>query len=86
MAFVGRQYRIEVGGDEFFVDLLFFHATLDYALASTASPVAVALYEGLTPKERAELPDPDELEAVIEAEIQARGSPTVDSAPADLPV
>jgi predicted nuclease of restriction endonuclease-like (RecB) superfamily len=27
MAFVGRQYRIEVGGDEFFVDLLFFHVT-----------------------------------------------------------
>ena len=141
MAFVGRQYRIEVGGDEFFVDLLFFHvtqlryvvvelkvgefqpahlgqigtyvamvdgeirrpdlhaktvgillcterndATLDYALASTASPVAVALYEGLTPKERAELPDPDELEAVIGEEIQARGSPASDSAPADLPV
>ncbi|WP_285102822.1 PDDEXK nuclease domain-containing protein [Promicromonospora sp. MEB111] len=27
MAFVGRQHRIEVGGDEFFVDLLFFHVT-----------------------------------------------------------
>jgi predicted nuclease of restriction endonuclease-like (RecB) superfamily len=27
MAFVGRQCRIEVGGDEFFVDLLFFHVT-----------------------------------------------------------
>lgn len=129
MAFVGRQYRIEVGGDEFFVDLLFFHvtqlryvvvelkvgkfqpahmgqigtyvamvdgevrdpdvhaktvgillcterndATLDYALASTASPVAVALYEGLTPEERAALPSPGELEAVIEEEIQAHGS------------
>lgn len=129
MAFVGRQYRIEVGGDEFFVDLLFFHvtqlryvvvelkigkfqpahmgqigtyvamvdgeirrpdlhaktvgillcterndATLDYALASTASPVAVALYEGLTPEERAALPSPGELEAVIEEEIQAQES------------
>ncbi|WP_454853213.1 PDDEXK nuclease domain-containing protein [Promicromonospora soli] len=129
MAFVGRQYRIEVGGDEFFVDLLFFHvtqlryvvvelkvgkfqpahmgqigtyvamvdgevrdsavhaktvgillcterndATLDYALASTASPVAVALYDGLTPEERAALPSPGELEAVIEEEIQAHGS------------
>jgi predicted nuclease of restriction endonuclease-like (RecB) superfamily len=129
MAFVGRQFRIEVGGDEFFVDLLFFHlaqlryvvvelkigkfqpahmgqigtyvamvdgevrdpavhartvgillcterngATLDYALASTASPVAVALYEGLTPKERAELPDPEELEAVIGEEIRTHES------------
>jgi predicted nuclease of restriction endonuclease-like (RecB) superfamily len=129
MAFVGRQCRIEVGGDEFFVDLLFFHvtqlryvvvelkvgkfqpahmgqigtyvamvdgevrnpdvhaktvgillcterndATLDYALASTASPVAVALYEGLTPEERAALPSPGELEAVIEEEIQAQES------------
>ena len=126
MAFVGRQYRIEVGGDEFFVDLLFFHvtqlryvvvelkvgkfqpahvgqigtyvamvdgevrdpnvhaktvgillcterngATLDYALASTASPIAVALYEGLTPQQRAGLPDPEELEAVIGEEIRA---------------
>jgi predicted nuclease of restriction endonuclease-like (RecB) superfamily len=129
MAFVGRQFLIEVGGDEFFVDLLFFHlaqlryvvvelkvgkfqpahmgqigtyvamvdgevrdpaihartvgillcterngATLDYALASTASPVAVALYEGLTPKERAELPDPEELEAVIGDEIRTHES------------
>ena len=24
-AFVGRQYRLEVAGDEFFIDLLFFH-------------------------------------------------------------
>lgn len=130
MAFVGRQYRIEVGGDEFFVDLLFFHvtqlryvvvelkvgkfqpahigqigtyvamvdgevrvpalhaktvgillcterndATIDYALASTASPVAVALYEGLTQEERAALPSPEELEAVIESEIQTQGIP-----------
>lgn len=126
MAFVGRQFRIEVGGDEFFVDLLFFHvtqlryvvvelkigkfqpahmgqigtyvamvdgevrdpnvhaktvgillcterngATLDYALASSASPVAVALYEGLTQQQRAGLPDPEELEAVIGEEIRA---------------
>lgn len=49
-------------------------ATLDYALASTASPVAVTLYEGLTPEERAALPDPGELEAVIEEEIQAHES------------
>ncbi len=27
-AFVGSQYRIEVGGDEFFVDLLFYHLRL----------------------------------------------------------
>ena len=27
-AFVGRQYRLEVGGDEFFVDLLFYHLQL----------------------------------------------------------
>ncbi|MFI9485517.1 PDDEXK nuclease domain-containing protein [Promicromonospora sp. NPDC052451] len=135
MAFVGRQYRIQVGGDEFFVDLLFFHvtqlryvvvelkvgkfqpahigqigtyvamvdgevrvptlhaktvgillcterndATLDYALASTASPVAVALYEGLTREERAALPSPEELQAVIESEMQAQ-KPTRPAAP-----
>jgi predicted nuclease of restriction endonuclease-like (RecB) superfamily len=27
-AFVGRQYRLEVGGDEFFADLLFYHLRL----------------------------------------------------------
>ncbi len=27
-AFVGRQFRIEVGGDEFFIDLLFYHTRL----------------------------------------------------------
>nr|BFF18327.1 hypothetical protein GCM10025730_18480 [Promicromonospora thailandica] len=132
MAFVGRQYRIEVGGDEFFVDLLFFHvtqlryvvvelkvgkfqpshigqigtyvamvdglvrnpqvhaktvgillcterneATLDFALAGTASPVAVALYEGLTAQERAALPKPGELEAVIGEEMRAHAPETV---------
>jgi predicted nuclease of restriction endonuclease-like (RecB) superfamily len=27
-AFVGRQYRLEVGGDEFFIDLLYYHLKL----------------------------------------------------------
>jgi len=27
-AFVGKQYRLEVGGDEFFIDLLFYHIKL----------------------------------------------------------
>lgn len=27
-AFVGRQYRLEVGGEEFFIDLLFYHLKL----------------------------------------------------------
>ena len=27
-AFIGRQYRLEVGGDEFFIDLLFYHIRL----------------------------------------------------------
>ncbi len=27
-AFVGRQYRLEVGGDEFLIDLLFYHLKL----------------------------------------------------------
>jgi predicted nuclease of restriction endonuclease-like (RecB) superfamily len=27
-AFVGQQYRLEVGGDEFFIDLLFYHTRL----------------------------------------------------------
>jgi len=27
-AFVGRQYRLEVGGEEFFIDLLFYHTRL----------------------------------------------------------
>jgi hypothetical protein len=27
-AFVGRQYRLEVAGDEFFIDLLFYHTRL----------------------------------------------------------
>ena len=28
LAFVGRQYRLDVGGDEFFIDLLFYHTRL----------------------------------------------------------
>jgi len=27
-AFVGRQYRVEVGGDDFYIDLLFYHLKL----------------------------------------------------------
>ncbi len=27
-AFVGRQFRLEVGGDEFFIDLLFYHTRI----------------------------------------------------------
>ena len=27
-SFLGRQYRLEVGGDEFFIDLLFYHVRL----------------------------------------------------------
>jgi len=27
-AFVGRQFRLEIGGDEFFIDLLFYHTRL----------------------------------------------------------
>jgi len=27
-SYVGRQYRLEVGGDEFFIDLLFYHTRL----------------------------------------------------------
>src|SRR5690606_1362100 len=27
-AFIGRQYRLEVGGEEFFIDLLFYHTRL----------------------------------------------------------
>jgi len=27
-AFVGRQFRLGVGGDEFFIDLLFYHFAL----------------------------------------------------------
>ncbi|CAM4210027.1 PDDEXK nuclease domain-containing protein [Pseudoalteromonas ostreae] len=29
LAFVGRQVRLDVGGDEFYIDLLFFHITLN---------------------------------------------------------
>lgn len=48
--------------------------TVSLSLASAASPVAVALYDGLSPEERAALPDPGELEAVIEEELQAHES------------
>lgn len=33
MAFVGSQYRLEVGGQEFFVDLLLYHRTLKCLIA-----------------------------------------------------
>lgn len=134
LAFVGRQVRFDVGGDEFFIDLVLFHVeqfryvvielktgkfspshmgqlgmyvqlvetrlrkpghtktvgvllcterneeTVSLSLASAASPVAVALYDGLSPEEQAALPNPGELEAVIEEELQAH-EPLVESAP-----
>lgn len=130
LAFVGRQVRFDVGGDEFFIDLVLFHVeqfryivielktgkfspshmgqlgmyvqlvetrlrkpghaktvgvllctdrndeTVSLSLASAASPVAVALYDGLSPEEQAALPNPGELEAVIEEELQAHDSLT----------
>ena len=27
-SFIGKQYRLEIGGDEFFIDLLFYHVKL----------------------------------------------------------
>ncbi|VXC91600.1 hypothetical protein BURKHO8Y_580087 [Burkholderia sp. 8Y] len=37
-AFVGRQYRIDVGGDEFFIDLLFYHLKFVAMLSSSSRP------------------------------------------------
>jgi predicted nuclease of restriction endonuclease-like (RecB) superfamily len=38
-AFVGRQYRLKVGGDEFFIDLLFYHLKLRcYVVVSRRPP------------------------------------------------
>lgn len=138
LAFVGRQVRFDVGGDEFFIDLLLFHVeqfryvvielkvgkfspshmgqlgmyvqlvetrlrkpghaktvgillcadrneeTVTLSLASAASPVAVALYEGLTAEERAALPSPEELETIIHDEIGTR-TPLLEGEPALAP-
>ncbi|WP_432507473.1 PDDEXK nuclease domain-containing protein [Kineococcus arenarius] len=45
-------------------------AVVRYALASAASPVAVATYETLTPEQRAGLPDPAELTAALTDVLQ----------------
>ena len=29
-AFVGRQYHLEIGGDDYYIDLLFYHLKLKY--------------------------------------------------------
>ena len=44
-------------------------AAVQYALASTAAPVAVADYQGLPADARAALPSSDELQAVVDAEL-----------------
>lgn len=125
LAFAGRQVRFDVAGDEFFIDLLFFHIeqlryvvielkagkfspahvgqlgfyvqlvetrlkkpghektvgillcaerndeTVALSLSTSATPTAVALYDGLTPEEQAALPSAAELEAVVRDEIRA---------------
>jgi predicted nuclease of restriction endonuclease-like (RecB) superfamily len=77
-AFVGRQYRLEVGGDEFFVDLLFYHLKLrcymvvEYALRGIAKSMGVAEYQLLR-----EIPQPlaTDLPSIeeIEAELRDEG-------------
>lgn len=55
-AFVGRQYRIEVDGDEFFIDLLFYHTRLKcyvvVELKATAFKRLVALQDQEPPRRR----------------------------------
>ncbi len=47
----GRQFRLEVAGDECFIDLLFYHTRLkcyvvaEYALSGLSKPICVANYE-----------------------------------------
>lgn len=43
---------------------------VQYALASTAAPVAVADYQGLPADARAALPSAGELQAVVDAELE----------------
>ena len=42
-AFVGRQYRLPVGEQEFFIDLLFFHLGLRRFIRTNGVPVATAV-------------------------------------------
>jgi predicted nuclease of restriction endonuclease-like (RecB) superfamily len=41
-AFVGRQHRLDVAGDEFFIDLLMFHIPTARFLCTTGQPFALA--------------------------------------------
>ncbi|WP_370375606.1 YhcG family protein [Isoptericola sp. 178] len=51
-------------------------ATVQYSLASTAVPVAVADYRGLPADARAALPSEVELEAIVDAELRERAGDT----------
>lgn len=42
-AYVGRQFRLEVGGDEFFIDLLFYHTRLtEHSCSAHRTPLRTA--------------------------------------------
>lgn len=75
-AFVGRQVHFDVDGDDFYVDLLFFHVeqlryvVVRYSLAGTHQPIAVSRYE-LSREDQAALPDESALVSAFRAELRA---------------
>ena len=75
-AFMGSQYRLEVDGKAFFIDLLLFHrrlrclvAIVEYALYDAGKPIGVATYEitrTLPEVLKGQLPSPKEIAHLLE--------------------
>ncbi len=71
-AFLGRQYHIEFGGQDFYIDLLI----VDYSLGGIVTSIAVSSYRpNVLPQELAsELPKPNEMSAkLVEIMAEAEG-------------
>jgi predicted nuclease of restriction endonuclease-like (RecB) superfamily len=73
-AFVGSQVHLEVGGEDFYLDLLFYHLKLrcfvvvEYTLRDVSKPLGVAEYrlsQALPAELRSALPSVEELEAEL---------------------
>ena len=67
-SFIGRQYRLEVAGDEFFIDLLFYHMRL-HCYKDIHKPMGVSEYtitRNLPEELKSFLPSIEEIEAELE--------------------
>ena len=75
-SYIGRQYKIEIDGDEFFIDLLFYHVKLhcyvvvEYSIKDINKPIGVSRYNivsNLEEKIKSSLQTIEEIEKEMES-------------------